>query len=221
MDQSTTGRPTPVTVPGQPGPVSTPRASSSAWHDTVPITGPGPEAFAAPPVLPSSSGKAEPIAPPVGEAPKPPPTPEEVAPMAIAFAMYFEAGILALLATHGDELGKVVSIDLLVTHLPKARDFVRGSAERVAIKYGIRGLPYQDEIICVGAVGVATFGFFGKPKKPGDKDKQAANENAQRVTQPPPNAKNANVNANANANANANGHNPSAPLPETYGDFKP
>ena len=185
---------------------------SATLHETSPVTGEGPERFAGPVVLPpaNENGTPEPFAPPQAEAPKPPPTPEEVAPMAAALALYFETGTQLLLARHAEELGRVVSVDALRESMPRAKQFVHGAAERVAIKYGIRGIPYQDEMIVVGAIGVATFGFVGKPKKPGDKQ-QAANGNAERVTRPPPNARNANAQPQPE---------PGEPVQVPHGDFK-
>lgn len=192
------------------GPAANAGSSSSPLHETSPVTGPGPEAFASPPVFAANeNGKPEPFVPLESEAPKPPPTPEEVAPMVAAVVMYFQAGCIALLKTHGDELGKFVSVDQIAGSLPKASEFVRGSTERVAIKYGIRGLPYQDEIIVAGAIGVATFGFVGKPKKPTDKQQAGPNAGATRVASPPPNARNANTPTE-----------PDDPVSPPQGDFK-
>jgi len=139
--------------------------SSRSLHETVPISGPGPEAFARPPVLPANdNAPGEPFAPPPPAPEAPPPTPDEVKGIALAVAAYFQAGCVALVAKHHEALAQVVDIQGLASKLPVATEFVRGAAERVAIKYGLR-LPYQDEIVVAGALGLASFGFFGgKPK---------------------------------------------------------
>lgn len=181
--------------------------------ETEPFTGPGPEAFARPPVIPASDGgQGKPFAGPETEPPPPPKTPEEVAGVAIGVAMYFEAGMVALLSRHAQDLANVgIDPGALLQKMPAAKEFVRGSTERVAIKYGI-SLPYQDEIVVAGALGLATFGLFGKKKKPANEEESQSNANERAAR-----AKNANANANTNANANANAQRQPGPPPPPMG----
>jgi len=161
--------PAPAAAPTSPAPSSPPppppepaSSSGAPWHQSEEFKGPGPDAFASPlRFAPANeNAKAEPFAPPAPPAPKPvdpPPTAAEVAPIALAVASYFEAGTVIAVVAYQRELAAVgIEPQALLAQMPTVKEVVRASAERVAIKYRIRA---PDELIVVGALGVASFGM--------------------------------------------------------------
>jgi hypothetical protein len=92
-----------------------------------------------------------------------------------AVTWYFELGTQAMFLRH-PELLELFPPELVGTNYPKVKELVRQSTERVAIKYSVR-VPYGDELVVVGAIGLATFGLVGgKDDKP-----KPANGNARVV----------------------------------------
>lgn len=73
--------------------------------------------------------------------------------------------------------------------------FVGGCAERVALKYNLR-LPYMDEIVVAGAIGIASYGLVPK-KKPKNDNAAAQAKNAN----PAPNGASTNPDAKAEADS--------------------
>lgn len=144
-------------------------------RETAPVTGPGPDAFASIPMLPGANGEASrPFVPPPAEEPKPPPSAADVALIVGAVTWYFELGTQAMFLRH-PELLELFPPQLVGEHYPKVKELVRGATERVAIKYSVR-VPYGDELVVVGAIGLATFGLVG-----GDTKKPPANQNGRVV----------------------------------------
>lgn len=145
-------------------------------HDTTPSAVGAPGMFET--VLSLSSGddasgdvtpdanEAEPFVPPVEEPKetKPPLAESDVALVAMAILGYWKLGSATLLV-------KFPEIGALASGLPppiqaamasdKIDGFIYQAAIRCAIKYRVR-VPYQDELVVVGALGVASFGLFGK-----------------------------------------------------------
>jgi hypothetical protein len=160
--------------PVEPGdPKAKASSSSSPLHETQPFTCVGPSAYARPLVLAGDGGKTEPVITAASEPPRPPPTPAEVAGVALAVAAYFEAGAMMAVGRHAEELSKVIDVRALVARMPAAKEFVRAAAERVAIKYAIR-IPYQDEAVVAGALGIASYGIFAPLIAKKQTDKQTA-----------------------------------------------
>lgn len=157
-------------------------------HETAPVTGPGADAFAAPPFVPSSKEgeTGAPFVPPTPEpqaAPRPPATAKDVAVIATAVAWYFELGSMAMFMRH-PQLFELVpgGRDSVGTHFPTVKAFVRESAESLAMKWNI-AFKYQDELVVAGALGLATFGLFGDTGK---------NDNTVTRDPPPRHARDAN-----------------------------
>ncbi len=170
-------------TPAPAVPVTRPSSSSLPLHMTQPASGPGPSAFAAPPLLPPTTegGEGRPFvaaAPPPPEE-KPKTSPEEAKAMAKLVGQYFQAGFGMLLVNNPD-VAQLLHGAGALQHFPAVVAFVEGSAERCALKHNLR-IPYMDELVVVGALGVATAGFAMKPK-PGA---AARAKNANPKQQPP------------------------------------
>ena len=156
-------------------------------RETKPFTGPGADAFASIPIVPDANGEgSRPFVPPPAEEPKPPPSAADVALIVGAVTWYFELGTQAMFMRN-PQLFELFPQQLVGHHFPAIKELVRGATERVAIKYSVR-VPYGDELVVAGAVGLATFGFVGGPK----------NENKPPVTRDDPRVRHA-KNANATA----------------------
>jgi hypothetical protein len=169
--------------------------TSAPLHATKKIaSGGSPMRFAGPATLPSSSEDVPPasIVPPEPEpqAAPPPPRPtttiEEAKLFGKAVVGYFKFGTgmllaknpdamaaLSQLAAHDPEWGKALSPEGLSTIYA----FIGGCAERCAIRYNLR-IPYMDEVVVVGAIGIATFGVASKQKAPSDATRVAQAKNA-------------------------------------------
>jgi len=186
------------TAPVDPVPVAKPPTydnASAPLHTTKRIaSGGSPMRFAGPATLPSSNDDVPPasIVPPEPEpqAPPPPPRPtttiEEAKLFGKALVGYFKFGTgmllaknpdamaaLSQLAAHDPEWGKALSPEGLSTIYA----FIAGCGERCAIRYNLR-IPYMDEVVVVGAIGIATFGIASKQKAPGDATRAAQAKNA-------------------------------------------
>lgn len=157
-----------------PAPVAAPAAASSPSsapiHTTEPIAAAADE-FAIVPLLaagdgaPGGEGADEPIAPPVEEprAERPPLSEAEAQAFALAVAGYWRLGASALLARHPEARAMLAALpaEMAAAVNGGAVDrFVYGAALRCGQKYRL-ALPYQDEIVVAGAIGLATFGLFG------------------------------------------------------------
>lgn len=163
----------PVTVTAPPtAPPVTPvtpvtpieQAPAAPWHETKPVTGPGPEAFTTPLVFPANDNepdaKPEPFAtptPPPAEIAPPPVTATDVAPVVELTMQFIKAGTAIAFLAYAPELAPL-GIDGNQPMHPKIEEVVQKSVEAVCIKYNIR-VPYQDELVVATAVGVAAFGF--------------------------------------------------------------
>lgn len=181
----------PVTQPVAP-PVTLPAPAAVPWHETEPFNGPGPMAFARPLVLPANDNAPDAKPEPFAEPPPPPPaappsplTPAQVAPFARGVTKFFMAGATMAMVGYQVELA-AMGIDVAETlgYLPIVKQVVFEAAQNVAIKYRIR-IPYQDEAIVVGAMGVAAFGFTKGRKRIAELQSGAAAAN----TNVPPDAK--------------------------------
>lgn len=163
-----------------------PAAPSSSDGSAVPLVPPSvPDADPSDP-----SSQSDDVAPAASSAtpPGPPPgviTPEEAKLFGKALRSYFEFGTGMLLAKHPEFAGGLVQISGTVDEFRKnfaiAAVLVEGCGERVATKYNLR-IPYLDEAVVVGAIGIATFGLAGKPSKAGEAAIKQAQE-AQRAQQ--------------------------------------
>lgn len=106
----------------------------------------------------------------VPDAPPPPPpgvTPEEAKAIAHLVTMFVAAGIGAGLKKHPELVQMFTEPGPLqgaLEHLPSILAFYEQTCERVAMKYQIR-VPYMDEGIVVTGIGIAAWGFAGKPSK--------------------------------------------------------
>lgn len=147
-----------------PSALNAPAAAVAALCETRPVTASGPESFASVPLVDDS----EPMVPPDAEPAPAPASAEDVALVANGVAFYFQLGTQALIAKHPELLTLVPGgAEAAEKYFPAAVLFVRGAAEREAIRMGIR-LPYQDLVVVAGALGVATFGLFGPAPKNGN-----------------------------------------------------
>ena len=185
-------------VPDQSAAVPTAGAApgSIPLHTTKTVNVGGADRFAAVPTLLSSEGSPLPIVPPSkpdesASATDPPPaqgaqpgatiTPEEAKLFGAALRQYFEFGTSLLLAKHPEMAGGLVAIsgkpEDFARNFAIAGALVAGAGERIAIKYNLR-IPYMDEAIVIGAIGVATFGIAGKPSKAGEAHLRAMQEQA-------------------------------------------
>lgn len=145
---------------------STPSADAPpvTLFETKQVTGPGADAFAAPPLVDvTPDGKGTPLVSPAAPAPAPSTTPEEAQMIGKAVAAYVGLGWSRLAERHSAELAALAPPEQHGAMLGAGVAFVEQSATRLALKYNIR-IPYQDEIVVAGAVGTATYGLFGKPK---------------------------------------------------------
>jgi hypothetical protein len=193
-------------------PVTPPPVSAAPWHETKPVTGPGPEAFATPLVFPANENepdaKPEPFAtppPPPEAAPPPPMSAAEAAPFALGVTKFFEAGAALALIGHAPELAAmgVDVTELLEKHMSTVSAVVYKSAENVAQKYNLR-IPYQDEMVVAGAIGVAAFGFTRGRKR-------IAEMQTGGVTKPAPVEADASTPANENAPIDVDAERPIRP----------
>ncbi len=185
------------------------------FHSTKTINIGGPDRFAAVPVLPpSSDGAARPIIPPseepaapsdtstsasAGANPTPPTpvstiTPAEAKLFAKALGQYFEFGTAMLLAKRPEFADGLVviaggNVDEFRKNFGIAKILVEGCGERLAIKYNLR-IPYMDEAVVIGAIGIASFGLASKPSKAGAEQIKHAQEqqraDAAKDANPPP-----------------------------------
>jgi hypothetical protein len=177
----------PVALPTAP-----PANQNVPMHETQPVSGPGPDAYAAPPLLPPASEGGEPKpflsgdAQPVDAEGKPIAAPSTITPEeAKAFAMlvvqYFQFGSQALLTKNPEFAQSLVGMSgseqAFQQHFRIALSVIAGASERVAMKYNLR-IPYMDEAIVLTAIGVASYGLAGKPMKERDRVKNAKNANA-------------------------------------------
>ena len=112
----------------------------------------------------ASSARDEPFVPPPPAEPKPEPTAADVEMIAFAVVAYWRLGsallllknpsLVALASALPPELGAAVSSG-------KIDGFIHAATTRVARKLGLR-VPYGDEIVVAGALGLATFGLVSK-----------------------------------------------------------
>lgn len=179
------GRATTATVPDSPEPAPAPAPSpdepahaqtTEPFEDVI-----APDAHTwvptSAPVEPSATegqegqGAAPPVVADVVEEPPPPLSDEDVSGVAMAVLGFWKLG-LAMLMHKNPDIANLVSAlpPALRDALPKADALVYGSAVRVAKKRGLR-VPYQDELVVAGALGIAAFGVFGPDataQPPGD-----------------------------------------------------
>lgn len=151
--------------------------------------------FAAPPVIQSSDGSVVPLVPamdsPAAEpsdatpsepgstqpaaATLPPPgplpgviTPEEAKLFGRALRQYFEVGCSLMLGKRPELAVGLIQITGSPQDFQKnfaiAGVLVESCGERTALKYNLR-IPYMDEAVVIGAIGIATFGIAIKPSK--------------------------------------------------------
>lgn len=164
----------PAGVPIVP-PVSVPPASTT--FETVPLTGPGPDAFASLPFVPSSSSAGPDAAaadagtpivdtPPAASSPV---TEAEAQGVAMAVVTFFQLGCAQLLAKRPTLHAMASRAAPPEKLLADASALVYASSTRLAMKYNVRA---ADEAVVGIALGVATLGFVAKPEK------RPANENA-------------------------------------------
>ncbi len=151
-------------------------------HETVPDEGPGADAFTLDPsafasASDASSSSAEPVPPPLVEpAPEPPPppppdTPLQAAAIAGFVAMTFQAGVIGLYETVPKFREFVDSVPFPLppgaNHplavLPMVAAFVHAQATDVCVRRGLR-IPYQAELVTVGALGLGVAGIAIKRK---------------------------------------------------------
>jgi hypothetical protein len=201
-------------------PSGDPSSPSVPIHTTKTINVGGADRYAAPPVILSSDGSTVPIVPPPATdtppdpsedssatstgAPQPPPapppgqiTPEEAKLFGAALRQYFEVGSAALLMKRPEFANGIIQISGSPADFQKNFQvvalLVQGAGERTALKYNLR-IPYLDEALVVTAIGISTFGLFGKPSKVGeaniraaqDLQRAAAARNANPQASPPP-----------------------------------
>ena len=199
-----------------PGANENARASSPApaaandnlpLHETKPIAGNGPDAYTGPAELPprSEGGHPTPLVPetqqtigpdgePVPNA-KAPITPEEAKTFALLVVQYFQFGSSQLFLKHPEFVEGMIAMagspDAFNQQFAFFSSFVGQSAEHCAMKYNLR-IPYLQEAVVVGAIGIATFGLAGKPSERGK-------QNLAAMARGPANAKNANPSAAASS----------------------
>lgn len=164
-------------------------------HETKPVTGPGADAFAAPLQFASDDGaEPRPYVTPAPEVPSsgaaavdPGPritTPEEAAAIgamvggfvkfgtALALQKHPEQAVVLfqLIAAPAAQLGKTVTPDQALNAYAA---WVAAAATRVTLKHNW-SIPYLDECVVAGAVGVAAYGIV-PAKKGGVKNAKNAN----------------------------------------------
>jgi hypothetical protein len=161
--------------------------------ETVPVEGPGADAFLMEPAAVEGEPAPEPAAesvPLVEPAPVPPP-PAPPAPVPAdektvkaigAFVGgFFSSGVIALFETSPGFVrfvsGMAGSPDAAFAYLPMAVGLVSSSAEELARLYRLR-LPYQDHLVVALALGVGGYGLARKQKILADL-RNAQNANAQ------------------------------------------
>lgn len=158
---------------------------AGTFRETEPVKGPGPEAFVLLPEGPRAeagptdhrhSADAHPdpvLVDPVPPSPPPPPrqtTADEVSSVAYGLSLFFASGVVSLFAKHPElrsMLGALsgpapdgASADPLA-YLPQVTQWVQAAATRACMKHSLV-IPYQDEAVCVLAIGVGALGHFGK-----------------------------------------------------------
>lgn len=162
------------------------------FHRTTPIANASPDRYASPPVMPPSSPDAEPspVVPPAPPPPEGAPPPAAPGPTPITQAEakffakcvvgYFKLGTGLLIAKREDvqvflqglaqdpEVAKALSPEGQASIL----GFISECAERTAVRWNLR-IPYMDEVVCVGAIGIATLGFVPVKRDPNAKPRNA------------------------------------------------
>jgi hypothetical protein len=146
----------------------------SGTFETVPTTGPGPDAYLSLPFVPAAAGQdADKSQTPIVETPAAAAssrvTEAEAQGVAMAVVTFFQLGTGQLLAKRPTLAAAASRAVPLERALQDASALLYASATRLAMKYNVRA---ADEAVCGIACGVAALGFVCKPEK------RIANENA-------------------------------------------